>query len=48
MCIRDSDDAIRAVKLISSAMANAIIEGHQGAMGAAEAEAEAEAAETEE
>ena len=46
--IPGNDDAIRAVKLISSAMANAIIEGHQGAMGAAEAEAEAEAAETEE
>ena len=42
-----NDDAIRAVKLISSAMANAIIEGHQGAMGAAEAEAET-AAETQE
>ena len=46
--IPGNDDAIRAVKLISSAMANAIIEGHQGTMGAAEAEAEAEAAETEE
>ena len=46
--IPGNDAAIRAVKLISSAMANAIIEGHQGAMGAAEAEAEAEAAETEE
>ena len=46
--IPGNDDAIRAVNLISSAMANAIIEGHQGAMGAAEAEAEAEAAETEE
>ena len=46
--IPGNDDAIRAVKLISSTMANAIIEGHQGAMGAAEAEAEAEAAETEE
>ena len=46
--IPGNDDAIRAVKLISSAMANASIEGHQGAMGAAEAEAEAEAAETEE
>ena len=43
--IPGNDDAIRAVKLISSAMANAIIEGHQGAMGAAEAEAET-AAET--
>ena len=47
--IPGNDDAIRAVKLISSAMANAIIEGHQGAMGAAAAEAEAEvAAETQE
>ena len=45
--IPGNDDAIRAVKLISSAMANAIIEGHQGAMGAAEAEAEV-AAETQE
>ena len=45
--IPGNDDAIRAVKLISSAMANAIIEGHQGAMGAAEAEAET-AAETQE
>ena len=41
--IPGNDDAIRAVKLISSTMANAIIEGHQGAMGAAEAEAETEA-----
>ena len=45
--IPGNDDAIRAVKLISSAMANAIIEGLQGAMGAAEAEAEV-AAETQE
>ena len=41
--IPGNDDAIRAVKLISYTMANAIIEGHQGAMGAAEAEAETEA-----
>ena len=41
--IPGNDDAIRAVKLISSTMANAIIEGHQGGMGAAEAEAETEA-----
>ena len=41
--IPGNDDAIRAVKLISSTMANAIIVGHQGAMGAAEAEAETEA-----
>ena len=41
--IPGNDDAIRAVRLIAGAMANAIIEGHQGAMGAAEAEAETEA-----
>ena len=41
--IPGSGGAIRAVKLSSSTMANAIIEGHQGAMGAAEAEAETEA-----
>ncbi len=48
--IPGNDDAIRAVKLISSAMADAVVEGRQGQMGAAEAEAEAaeEAAETEE
>ena len=48
--IPGNDDAIRAVKLISSAMADAVIEGRQCQMGAAEAEAEAaeEAAETEE
>jgi len=47
--IPGNDDAIRAVKLISSAMADAVIEGRQGQMGAAEAEAEAaEDAETEE
>ncbi len=39
--IPGNDDAIRAVKLIASAMANAIVEGRQGQMGAAEAEAEA-------
>ena len=44
--IPGNDDAIRAVKLISQTMADAIIEGRQGAQGAAEAEAEAaEAAE---
>ncbi|MCI8501007.1 MAG: 30S ribosomal protein S2 [Oscillospiraceae bacterium] len=44
--IPGNDDAIRAVKLISGAMADAVIEGRQGQMGAAEAEAEAaEAAE---
>ena len=36
-------DAIRAVKLIAGTMADAIIEGRQGQMGAAEAEAEAAA-----
>ncbi len=46
--IPGNDDAIRAVKLITGAMANAIIEGREGQMGAAavvedEAEAEAEA-----
>ncbi len=48
--IPGNDDAIRAVKLISGAIANAIIEGNEGRMGAAaeeekEEEAEAEAAE---
>ena len=43
--IPGNDDAIRAVKLISGAMANAIIEGKEGQMGAAAVEAEeAEAA----
>ncbi len=36
--IPGNDDAIRAVKLIASAMANAIIEGNEGKMGAAAAE----------
>ena len=39
--IPGNDDAIRAVKLIASTMTDAIIEGRQGQMGAAEAEAEA-------
>ena len=43
--IPGNDDAIRAVKLISSAIANAIIEGNEGRMGAAAAEAD-EAEET--
>ncbi len=43
--IPGNDDAIRAVKLISGAIANAIIEGNEGRMGAAAEEAEA--AETE-
>lgn len=34
--IPGNDDAIRAVKLIAGAMANAIIEGREGQMGAAE------------
>ena len=41
--IPGNDDAIRAVKLIAGTMADAIIEGRQGQMGAAEAEAEAAA-----
>ncbi len=45
--IPGNDDAIRAVKLISSAIANAIIEGNEGKMGAAAAEEE-EAVESEE
>ena len=36
--IPGNDDAIRAVKLISGAIANAIIEGNEGKMGAAAAE----------
>lgn len=47
--IPGNDDAIRAVKLISATMANAIIEGKEGQMGAAaavtEKQIEAEAAE---
>ena len=42
--IPGNDDAIRAVKLISGAMANAIIEGNEGRMGAA-AEQEEDTAE---
>ena len=38
--IPGNDDAIRAVKLISGAMANAIIEGKEGQMGAAAQEPE--------
>ena len=37
--IPGNDDAIRAVKLISPTMANAIIEGREGQMGAEDAEA---------
>ena len=39
--IPGNDDAIRAVKLISSTMANAIVEGREGQMGAAAAQEEA-------
>lgn len=45
--IPGNDDAIRAVKLIAGAMANAIIEGREGQMGAAAAEAEEAPAEAE-
>ena len=44
--IPGNDDAIRAVKLIAGAMANAVIEGREGQMGAAEV-VEEEAAEEE-
>ena len=40
--IPGNDDAIRAVKLIASTMANAIIEGRQGEQVDAEAEEEAD------
>jgi len=43
--IPGNDDAIRAVKLISGAIANAIIEGNEGKMGAAAAEEAEEASE---
>jgi small subunit ribosomal protein S2 len=43
--IPGNDDAIRAVKLISQTMANAIIEGKEGQMGAAAAEEKEEEAE---
>ena len=48
--IPGNDDAIRAVKLISATMANAIIEGREGQMGAAAQETadETAAEETEE
>lgn len=45
--IPGNDDAIRAVKLISQTMADAIIEGRQGMQGAAAAEEEAFAKENE-
>ena len=40
--IPGNDDAIRAVKLISGVIANAIIEGNEGKMGAADEETETE------
>ncbi len=40
--IPGNDDAIRAVKLIASAMADAVIEGREGQMGAAARQEEAE------
>ncbi len=43
--IPGNDDAIRAVKLIAGAMADAIIEGREGQMGAAAVEDDAEEAE---
>ncbi|MEE1219896.1 MAG: 30S ribosomal protein S2 [Ruminococcus sp.] len=42
--IPGNDDAIRAVKLIAGAMANAVIEGREGQMGAAAVEEVAEEA----
>ena len=42
--IPGNDDAIRAVKLIAGAMADAIIEGREGQMGAAAVEEQAEEA----
>ena len=41
--IPGNDDAIRAVKLISGAMADAVLEGKQGVQEAPEAPAAAEA-----
>ncbi|NLG93249.1 MAG: 30S ribosomal protein S2, partial [Clostridiales bacterium] len=45
--IPGNDDAIRAVKLISATMANAVVEGKEGQMGAAAAEEKEEEAEEE-
>ena len=45
--IPGNDDAIRAIKLISAALADAIIEGRQGEAVAEEVEAEAEATDAE-
>ncbi len=44
--IPGNDDAIRAVKLIAGAMANAVIEGREGQMGEEAAEASEETEET--
>ena len=46
--IPGNDDAIRAVRLIAGAMADAVIEGREGQMGAAEVSEEEPAEETEE
>ena len=43
--IPGNDDAIRAIQLIASVMANAVIEGRQGEQGLAAAEEKAEAVE---
>ena len=43
--IPGNDDAIRAVKLIAGTIANAIIEGNEGRMGAAAEDNDAEAVE---
>jgi small subunit ribosomal protein S2 len=40
--IPGNDDAIRAVRLLSGVMANAVVEGREGQMGAAAAESEGE------
>ena len=40
--IPGNDDAIRAVRLLSGVMANAVVEGREGQMGAAAAESESE------
>ena len=45
--IPGNDDAIRAVKLISGVIANAIIEGREGKMGAAAEDLSEEVAESE-
>ncbi len=46
--IPGNDDAIRAIKLISQTMANAVLEGRQGQQGAAALDNEPEAENTEE